>query len=392
MANLTISWTAPGSCAGCTYEYRYKLSTDTTFITGATSNTSVSISSLTDGATYNYGVRTVCGSVRSAWSSAATVTCDTEPALTVTPTPTTTPTPTPTTTPIPISMGLALEYNTAEEACAGTTTIQNGVTYTGDLQSGTILSNFTQVAGNTGFFKITSNSVESEYVGQILGVNDDNEVIDIYDICNITPTPTSTPTPTPTSTPVPCVDYVTFEVVSAGEVRYVTCEGITEYVTYGIGPQAIYDCIENNSLFALDATISSVSYGSPCTEPTLTPTPTPTATPLPPVVTFSSTSGTNTSSTPSSTGSTFNPTITVENSTATIRLTVTLQTGTQADSTITISGGGSFYAGPAVTAGSGGSEIVEFTLGVGTYNIVDWVVRAVSDGTFTVAQATLSQV
>jgi hypothetical protein len=96
MANLTISWTAPTPCVGCTYEYRYKLSTDTTYITGATSNTSVSISSLTDAATYNYGVRTVCGSIRSAWSSAATVTCDSEPPLTATPTPTTTPTPTPT--------------------------------------------------------------------------------------------------------------------------------------------------------------------------------------------------------------------------------------------------------------------------------------------------------
>jgi len=102
MANLTISWTAPGSCVGCTYEYRYKLSTDTTYITGATANTySPTISSLTDGATYNYGVRTVCGSIRSAWSSAATVTCDSEPALTATPTPTPTPTGAPTATPTP---------------------------------------------------------------------------------------------------------------------------------------------------------------------------------------------------------------------------------------------------------------------------------------------------
>jgi hypothetical protein len=105
MANLTISWTAPGSCVGCTYEYRYKLSTDTTYITGSTyndlggGNYNKTISSLTDGATYNYGVRTVCGSIRSAWSSAATVTCDSEPALTATPTPTPTPTGAPTATP-----------------------------------------------------------------------------------------------------------------------------------------------------------------------------------------------------------------------------------------------------------------------------------------------------
>jgi hypothetical protein len=97
MANLTISWTAPTPCVGCSYEYRYKLSTDTTYITGATSNTSVSISSLTDGADYDYGVRTVCGELRSTWSAAATVTCDTAP----TPTPTSTPTATPTATPTP---------------------------------------------------------------------------------------------------------------------------------------------------------------------------------------------------------------------------------------------------------------------------------------------------
>jgi hypothetical protein len=100
-----------------------------------------------------------------------------------------------------------------------------------------------------------------------------------------TPTPTATPiiptpTPTPTDTPVSCVDGVSFEVDSAGEVRYVTCEGITEYVTFGIGPQTIADCIENNSLFALGATISQISYGSPCVVPTPLPTPTPTPTSL----------------------------------------------------------------------------------------------------------------
>jgi len=91
-----------------------------------------------------------------------------------------------------------------------------------------------------------------------------------------TPTPTPivpTPTPTPTDTPVSCVDSVSFDVDSAGEIRYVTCEGVTVYETYGIGPQVINDCIENNSLFALSATISFVSYGSPCVVPTPTPIP-----------------------------------------------------------------------------------------------------------------------
>lgn len=96
MATLTISWTAPTPCDGCTYEYRYKLSSDSTYITGSTSNTSVSVGSLTDGATYDYGVRTVCGPIRSSWSTSASVTCDSAPTPTPTATPTATPTPTPT--------------------------------------------------------------------------------------------------------------------------------------------------------------------------------------------------------------------------------------------------------------------------------------------------------
>jgi hypothetical protein len=105
-STLTISWTAPTPCVGCTYEYQYKLSSDSAFISGSTSNTSVVISSLTDGATYNYQVRTVCGPVRSLWSTSSTVTCDTAPtpaptvAPTETPAPTVAPT-TPPTTPAP---------------------------------------------------------------------------------------------------------------------------------------------------------------------------------------------------------------------------------------------------------------------------------------------------
>jgi hypothetical protein len=124
----------------------------------------------------------------------------------------------------------------------------------------------------------------------------------------------------------------------------------------------------------------------------VTPTPTPngpTPTPLPPVVTFSVSNGQNTSS--SGTGSsTFTPTITVTNGTATIRLRVTVQTGYQADTTLTISGGGSFS--PTVAQGALDSTFVDFTLGVGTYTNVTWEVQAISDGTFTVATSTLTQV
>jgi hypothetical protein len=103
-----------------------------------------------------------------------------------------------------------------------------------------------------------------------------------------TPTATGTPTPTPTATVSNCVVSVQFEVDTAGEVRYVDCCGITKYETFGIGPQVINECIQNNSLFVTSASISFVNYSvSSCScitpTPTLTatPTPTPTATPTP---------------------------------------------------------------------------------------------------------------
>jgi hypothetical protein len=181
---------------------------------------------------------------------------------------------------------------------------------------------------------------------------------------------------------------VQFEVVTGGDVRYVDCCGNTLYETFGIGPQVINDCIEYNSLFQVGASITNISYGvTSCSCPP--PTPTPTPTPLPPVVTFSVSNGQNTSS--SGTGSsTFTPTITVTNGTATIRLRVTVQTGYQADTTLTISGGGSFS--PTVAQGALDSTFVDFTLGVGTYTNVTWEVQAISDGTFTVATSTLTQV
>ena len=348
MANLTISWTAPGSCAGCTYEYRYKLSTDTTYITGATANTySPTISSLTDGATYNYGVRTVCGSIRSAWSSAATVTCDSEPALTVTPTPTATPTATP--SPTPTSGPTATPTATPTPTPTATATPTPTPTLT--------------TSGNC--YIMTYSSVPSDLYVRYRKNSTDTVVTELIE---------------------------TLESVSNGDGTYFV--GICVKTT---GSYSTPTCVQGGIEVTCDPYIWELGgtcaiNGDCLVVPTPTPTPIPTATPLPPVVTFSSTNATNTSSTPGSTGSTSNPTITVENATATIRLRVTLQTGYQADSTITISGGGSFYAGPAVTIGSGGSEIVEFTLGVGTYNIINWVVRAISDGTFTVAQATLSQV
>ena len=75
---------------------------------------------------------------------------------------------------------------------------------------------------------------------------------------------------------------VGFEVDTAGDVRYVDCCGETIPLTFGIGPQVIDDCIQNNSLFAVGASISFINYSATsCSCPT-TPTPLPaTATPQP---------------------------------------------------------------------------------------------------------------
>ena len=107
-----------------------------------------------------------------------------------------------------------------------------------------------------------------------------------------TPFPTSTPTPvatvvptiTPTPTESPCVTSVSFEVDFGGTVRYFNCEGSEVTETFGIGPQVINDCLQNNSLSGVIASISSVFYGeTSCLPSTATPTPTPTG--LPPTAT-----------------------------------------------------------------------------------------------------------
>jgi hypothetical protein len=105
MAQLILTWSPPADCNGCTYEYRYKLSSASTYVTGATSNTIVTINNLIDAQTYNYSVRTICpdagGNLRSRWLNGSSVTCNTNPPLQPTPTPTITPTPTATGTPTP---------------------------------------------------------------------------------------------------------------------------------------------------------------------------------------------------------------------------------------------------------------------------------------------------
>jgi hypothetical protein len=124
-ATLTFSWSKPTSltsCTDCSFEYKYALSSVS--LTGVTPTQytgpwsgptfSVTIPGLTNGASYNYAVRTICGPVQSKWSYGTTVVCDTPPIDTPTPTPTAvvqTPTPTPTPTAAP-NCAVDIEYAT----------------------------------------------------------------------------------------------------------------------------------------------------------------------------------------------------------------------------------------------------------------------------------------
>lgn len=102
----------------------------------------------------------------------------------------------------------------------------------------------------------------------------------------VAPTTTTTIAPTTTTTFPPCVTSVSFEVDSAGDVRYVDCCGNTIYITFGIGPQVINDCLQYGSLFAVGASISFITYSSTaCSCPPTTTTLAPTTTTLSPTTT-----------------------------------------------------------------------------------------------------------
>lgn len=118
-----------------------------------------------------------------------------------------------------------------------------------------------------------------------------------------TTTTTTTLAPTTTTTTSACVTSVSFEVDSAGDVRYVDCCGNTIYLTFGIGPQVINDCLQIGSLFGVGATISFVSYGatacncSSTTTTTTTAAPTTTTTTTQAPTTTTTTGGTTTTTT-----------------------------------------------------------------------------------------------
>jgi len=168
MAELRLTWSPPADCNGCTYEFRYKLSSASTYVTGTTSGTTVTIYNLIDAQTYNYSVRTICpdagGNLRSRWLNGSSVTCNTNPPLQPTPTPTITPTPTATGTPTPTPTPTAtVSAPTATPTPTPTPTVTTPSCLTGTLYatgncSSAETSTFTLTSGYqatitpTGFF------------------------------------------------------------------------------------------------------------------------------------------------------------------------------------------------------------------------------------------------
>ncbi len=162
MAQLILTWSPPADCNGCTYEYRYKLSSASTYVTGSTSNTIVTINGLIDAQTYNYSVRTICpdagGNLRSRWLNNSSVTCNTNPPLQPTPTPTITPTPTATGTPTPTPTPTA----TVSAPTATPTPTPTPTTTVGSCLSGTL-----EATGNCSGFESSTFTLASGYQATI---------------------------------------------------------------------------------------------------------------------------------------------------------------------------------------------------------------------------------
>jgi hypothetical protein len=91
-------------------------------------------------------------------------------------------------------------------------------------------------------------------------------------------------------------------------------------------------------------------------------------------------------------------TITVTYNTVTIKLSTWVISGYRSDTSITVNGSSISpdFAGQGATplsgTGEGNASYTTFILPVGVYNVTDWTVSAISDGSQTIVQAKLEQV
>lgn len=231
----------------------------------------------------------------------------------------------------------------------------------------------------------------------------------------VTPTPTFTSTPTPTATNVPTVTptpitnyeflvcynpyetaltsvvYTYSQIINAGftgEPMY------SDTITVSGSPNvdAVYQYNGTTSNSTTIPTITSINEWDCSGNPIVGPTPTPTPAPL---ATFTTSTVSGSSFSGGSNTVTTGTTITVTNGTATIRLKAWVVTGYRASGAITI---GTTYssgtAGQSYTCGTGEgcSAFTDFSLPIGVYNVTNFSVTAISDGSMTVATAKIEQI
>lgn len=211
----------------------------------------------------------------------------------------------------------------------------------------------------------------------------------VANIVTPTPTPTSTtPPPTPTSTPISiwyqltnCADSSVKYSEEYPEGQFAINEKVTTPGNVWVITNVNTTTNPGGTLYAITSTgfmgcggvatfstslISASRPGSPTIAGTTT-----------------ETSGT---------------TITVTYDTVTIKLSTWVETGYQADTTINVNGNSISpdFAGqgasPLSGTGVGNASYTTFTLPIGVYNVTNWNVSAISNGTQTVAMAKLEQV
>ena len=208
----------------------------------------------------------------------------------------------------------------------------------------------------------------------------------VANIVTPTPTPTSTtPPPTPTSTPISiwyqltnCSDSSVEYSEEYPEGQFVINEKVTTPGNVWVITNVNTTTNPGGTLYAITST-GFMGCGGVATFSRST-------------ISASRTTGAGTTTQTSGT------TITVTYNTVTIKLSTWVISGYRSDTSITVNGSpiSPEFAGqggvPLSGTGEGNASFTTFTLPVGVYNVTDWTVSAISDGSQTIVQAKLEQV
>ena len=206
------------------------------------------------------------------------------------------------------TLSLGFGYNTQVGACAETV-VEQTVTYYPPLTAGSVVGNM-DVIGDLQYFKILGSTEPGfPYIGQVVEIDNNLEVITIDECEAPQPTPTATPVPvpvTPTATPVPVpVTPTPTPGPTTYYARFVECDdpagAVIEvfdsnpistglvlkdnnvcYQYLNVGGSGVNGDIGTFQQFDNCETCSPVVTPTPTPTPVpLSPTPTPTATPVP---------------------------------------------------------------------------------------------------------------